>query len=117
LFPKINRISNKINGNKMTKKQSRNFTSEIKKKIVLEMLKEELTIAQLSAKYEISAKTMGNWKRQFLNNAALVFEPSKSISEYKTQINDLENQNDQLAKVLQLGRATVFKYLKEWKNQ
>lgn len=89
----------------MTKKQSRNFTSEIKTKIVLEMLKEESTTAQLSAKYEISAKTMGNWKRQFLNNAALLFEPSKSINEYKDQINDLENQNDQLAKAL--GKATV----------
>ncbi len=69
------------------------------------MLKEESTTTQLSAKYEISAKTIGNWKRQFLHNAALVFEPSKSINEYKDQINDLGNQNDQLAKAL--GKATV----------
>jgi putative transposase len=105
LFPNIDRIINKINGNKMTKKQSRNFTSEVKTKIVLEMLKEESTTAQLSAKYEISAKTMQNWKRQFLGNASLVFEPAKAVSEYKGQINELERQNDELAKAL--GKATV----------
>lgn len=89
----------------MTKKQSRNFTSEVKTKIVLEMLKEESTTAQLSTKYEISAKTMQNWKRQFLGNASLVFEPSKGVSEYKSQINELESQNDELARAL--GKATV----------
>lgn len=105
MFPNIDRIINKVNGNKMTKKQSRNFTSEVKTKIVLEMLKEESTTAQLSTKYEISAKTMQNWKRQFLGNASLVFEPSKGVSEYKSQINELESQNDELARAL--GKATV----------
>lgn len=28
-----------------------------------------------------------------------------------------KNAADYVAKVLQLGRATVFKYLKEWRNQ
>jgi transposase-like protein len=50
------------------------------------MLKEKSTTAQLSAKYEISAKTMQNWKRQFLNNTLLVFESSKSIIEYKIRL-------------------------------
>lgn len=67
----------------MTKKQMKNFSSEVKTKIVLEMLKEELTIAQLSAKYEVTGKTIQNWKKQFLNNASLVFEPAKAVSEYK----------------------------------
>ena len=89
----------------MGKKQIRNFSSEAKTKIVLEMLKEELTIAQLSAKYEVTGKTIQNWKRQFLDNASLAFEPAKGASEYKEQINELKNQNDELAKAL--GKATV----------
>ena len=89
----------------MGKKQIRNFSAEVKTKIVLEMLKEESTIAQLSTKYEVSAKTMQNWKKQFLNNASLVFEPAKAVSEFKDQIEDLKNQNDELAKAL--GKATV----------
>ncbi|EER22680.1 hypothetical protein REISMN_00730 [Rickettsia tamurae subsp. buchneri] len=89
----------------MGKKQITNFSAEAKTKIVLEMLKEESTIGQLSAKYEVTAKTMQNWKRQFLNNASLVFEPVKAVSEYKGQISELKNQNDELAKAL--GKATV----------
>ena len=89
----------------MVKKQIRNFSAEVKTKIVLEMLKEESTIAQLSTKYEVSAKTMQNWKKQFLNNASLAFEPAKAVSEFKDQIDSLKTQNDELAKAL--GKATV----------
>jgi putative transposase len=89
----------------MGKKQFRNFTAEVKTKIVLEMLKEESTTAQLSTKYEVSAKTMQNWKKQFLNNAPLAFEPGKAVSEFKDQIDGLKTQNDELAKAL--GKATV----------
>lgn len=89
----------------MGKKQIRNFTAEVKTKIVLEMLKEESTTAQLSTKYEVSAKTMQNWKKQFLNNAPLAFEPAKAVSEFKDQIDGLKTQNDELAKAL--GKVTV----------
>ncbi|WP_342226081.1 hypothetical protein [Rickettsia endosymbiont of Urophora cardui] len=46
-----------------------------------------------------------NWKKQFLGNAALAFEPAKVLSEYQEQINHLQEQNDELAKAL--GRITV----------
>jgi putative transposase len=105
LFLNKDRIINKINEKQMGKKQIRNFTAEVKTKIVLEMLKEESTTAQLSTKYEVSAKTMQNWKKQFLNNAPLAFEPAKAVSEFKDQIDGLKTQNDELAKAL--GKATV----------
>ena len=105
LFLNKDRIINKINEKQMGKKQIRNFTAEVKTKIVLEMLKEESTTAQLSTKYEVSAKTMQNWKKQFLNNAPLAFEPAKAVSEFKDQIDVLKTQNDELAKAL--GKATV----------
>jgi putative transposase len=89
----------------MSKKQMRNFSAEAKTKIVLELLKEDITTAQLSAKYEITAKTILNWKKQFLNNASLAFEPAKAVTEYKELISELKNQNDELAKAL--GKATV----------
>lgn len=89
----------------MTRKQIRYFSAEEKAKIVLELLKEESTIAQLSSKYEITGKTVQNWKKQFLENAPLAFEPAKAVSEYKEQISALKESNDELAKAL--GRATV----------
>jgi putative transposase len=89
----------------MIKKQIRNFSAEEKTKIVLELLKEESTIAQLSAKYEITSKSIQNWKKQFLENASLAFEPAKVVSEYKEQIKKLKGENDELAKAL--GKTTV----------
>jgi putative transposase len=84
----------------MTKKQTRNFSAEEKTKIVLELLKEEVTISQLSSKYEVSSNSISYWKKQFLSNAAIAFEPAKVVSEYQEQIKELKEQNDELAKSL-----------------
>lgn len=89
----------------MTKKYIKNFSAEYKTKVVLELLESELTISQLSKKYEITPKTIQNWKKQFLSNASMAFEPAKVVSEYKTEIEELKSENDELAKAL--GKATV----------
>ncbi len=49
----------------MGKKQIRNFTAEVKTKIVLEMLKEESTTAQLSTKYEVVPKLCKTGRNNF----------------------------------------------------
>ncbi len=89
----------------MTKKQIRNFSAEEKTKIVLELLKEEVTISQLSSKYEVSSNSISHWKKQFLSNASIAFEPAKVVSEYQEQIKELKEQNDALAKAL--GKTTI----------
>ena len=89
----------------MTKKQFRNFSAEEKTKIVLELLKEDVTLSQLSSKYEVSSNSISHWKKQFLSNAAIAFEPAKVVSEYQAEINKLREQNDELAKAL--GKTTV----------
>lgn len=89
----------------MKKNKVRIFSSEEKTKVVLELIKEDTTLSQLASKYEISSKTIQNWKKQFLANATLAFEPAKVLSEYQEQISDLKEQNDELAKAL--GKATV----------
>jgi putative transposase len=89
----------------MTKKYIKSFTAEYKTKVVLELLESEETIPQLSKKYEITPKTIQNWKKQFLSNASMAFEPAKVVSEYKIEIEELKSQNDELAKAL--GKATV----------
>ena len=45
-------------------KYIKNFTAEYKTKVVLELLESEDTISQLSKKYEITPKTIQNWKKQ-----------------------------------------------------
>jgi putative transposase len=89
----------------MTRNKAKIFSAEEKTKIVLELIKEDSTLGQLASKYEISTKTIQNWKKQFLSNAALAFEPAKVLSEYQEQINNLKEENDELAKAL--GKTTV----------
>ena len=66
----------------------------------MDLLGSEVTISQLSKKYEITPKTIQNWKKQFLSNASIAFEPVKVVSKYKTEIKELKSQNDELVKAL-----------------
>lgn len=73
--------------------------------IVLELLKEEQTVAQLASKYQITAKTITNLKKQFLENAVIAMEPAKAVSEYKAQIDAKDEEISDLQKAL--GKATI----------
>ncbi len=52
----------------------RKFTSKFKTKVVLELLKERSSLAELAQKYDLAPQQMSNWKRDFLNNAEQVFD-------------------------------------------
>ena len=47
------------------------YTAEFKTKVVLEVLKNDQTVAQLSVKYDVTPKNINNWKTAFLENAEL----------------------------------------------
>ncbi len=89
----------------MSRKKGQVFSAEQKTKIVLELLKEDQTIAQLATKYQITTKSIQNWKKQFLENAAIAFEPARAVSEFKSEIDDLKKENDALARAL--GKTTI----------
>ena len=78
--------------------KKRTFTIAFKTKVVLAALKEDQTMAQLSSKYDITAKNIQNWKALFLSNAEIAMDPSKSVSSYKKANNDLEAKIDKYAK-------------------
>ncbi|MGI2299437.1 transposase [Candidatus Cardinium hertigii] len=73
----------------MGRKKVRKFSSVEKTKIVLDFLKEELTLVELSSKYGVTTKALQNWKHQFMENASLAFDPSKVVSVYKDEISHL----------------------------
>jgi len=89
----------------MGRNKIRHFSLEEKTKIVLALLKEDSTLVELSSKHGVTSKTLQNWKRQFLENASVAFDPSKIVSVYKDEIETLKHQNDELAKAL--GKTTV----------
>ena len=73
----------------------RKFTSKFKTKVVLELLKERSTLAELAQKYELAPLQLSNWKRDFLNNAEQVF--SSGIKSRKTEA---EEEKEKLLKTI-----------------
>lgn len=93
----------------MSRKKGQTYSAEQKTKIVLELLKEEETIAQIATKYKITSQSITKWKKQFLENASLVFEPAKVVQEFKDEIKSKDEEIEELQK--QLGKSVVEK---EW---
>ena len=93
----------------MSRKKGQNYSAEQKMKIVLELLKEEQTVSQLATKYKITTQSIGKWKKQFLENASLAFEPARAVQEFKEEIKSKDEEIEELQK--QLGKSIVEK---EW---
>ena len=67
------------------------YTAAFKAKIVIELLKEEKTLAQLSSESGVSTKQLTRWKNQVLTEMPRLFEnnAAQSQEKYETKINDL----------------------------
>ena len=67
------------------------YTPAIKAKIVIELLKEEKTLAQLSSEYGVSTTQLTRWKNYALAEMPGLFESKnhKSQEKYESKINDL----------------------------
>ena len=92
-------------GEKNMSRKRKSYSAEFKSKVVLELLSGDKTVAQLSSKYEITAKSLTDWKKQFLENASLAFDLSGATKAYKDEIDELKEENDALAK--KLGKTTI----------
>ncbi len=93
----------------MSRKKGQTYSAEQKTKIVLELLKEEQTVAELATKHKISSQSIMKWKKQFLENASLAFEPAKVVQEFKNELKSKDIEIEDLQK--QLGKSTMEK---EW---
>ena len=92
----------------MNKKTRRKFSSDFKGKVVLEALKERMTIEELSKKYDLHPNQIVQWKKDFQSNVGKVFQvdsnikeerdKSKLIDELYRQIGQLKVDNDWLKK-------------------
>jgi len=77
--------------------------------LVLEVLKNEQPLSAIACAHNITPKNLQNWKKTFLDNAEIAMEPSKAVKEYKTELSAVQEQNEQLTKIV--GKMTVEK---EW---
>ena len=89
----------------------RKFTSEFKKKVVLEALKERQTIQELATRYEVHPQQITVWKKHFIDNSDAAFdrpgtedgkamEQEKLVEQLYAQIGQLKVENDFLKKKL-----------------
>ena len=85
-------------------KTRKTYSTDFKAKLVLELLSSELTLNQIASKYDVTPKSLQDWKKLFIDNASQAFE-NKMSSEFKKEIEELQASNDQLAKAL--GKTTV----------
>ena len=83
----------------MAKRKRRHFTPEFKAKVVLEALRGESSQAEVCRCHNLSEEQLSIWKRQFLENAASLFESRDKAS---------EDAAERIAHLEQLvGRLTV----------
>jgi len=54
--------------------ERRKHSPEFKAKVALEALKNQMTLSELSQKYELNPNVIQKWKTEFLTNAHSVFE-------------------------------------------
>ena len=81
------------------------YSAEFKTKLVLEVLKEEKTLAEIASANNITPKNLQNWKKIFLENAEVAMEPAKAVKEYKEENAKLQAKIDEYAKTV--GKMTV----------
>ena len=89
----------------MSKRQIKRYDAEFKVKVVLEALREESTVNELAAKYEVIPANIRNCKQEFMANAELVFDKEKAVAQYKEQLGEKSRQMDELYR--QLGKTTT----------
>ena len=60
----------------------RKFTSKFKTQVVLESLKERMSMAELAQKFKLNPVQISAWKKEFLENAESVFsKKGKKVAE------------------------------------
>jgi transposase-like protein len=65
----------------MAKGKQRTFTPEFKAKVVLETLRGETSQAELCRRHNLSEDQLSEWKQQFVENAAALFDSSDKVSQ------------------------------------
>ena len=88
----------------MQKKKRKQYTAAFKAKVVMEMLKEEKTVGQLAAEYEVHSNMLYRWRDQVLTGLPSLFsdQAAQELAE-----KEAEWQQEREALYAEIGRLTT----------
>jgi transposase len=87
------------------RKKRKTYTPEEKANIVLEVLREESTLNEISNKYSVSPQLISRWRTEFLENMPSVFDKKATEKENMKKEHDAEKED----LINQIGQLTVEK--------
>jgi len=100
----------------MTKR--RKYSPEFKAQVVLEIISGAKTQAEIARQHRIKPDLLVRWRRQFLENAATIFERGNQHNgEAETQIAELERALGRKTMELEMAKkaSSIFRQLSdEW---
>lgn len=91
------------------KQRRRKFDTAFKAKVAIEALRERETLSGLAVKYDLHPNQISQWKQEFLEKSAQVFdqkrstsgsEPEVDVSKLYAKIGELQMERDFLKKSL-----------------
>lgn len=83
----------------------RQYTAEYKAKIVLEILQENSSVSEIGSREGINVKQLYNWRNEFIEKSARVFEETKKEKEGEEKMKELvERERELMAKI---GELTI----------
>ena len=93
----------------------RKFDGQFKADVVLAWLTGEKTSAELCREYSITSQTLGNWKKQFLDNASRAFDNGSGEHSDDQRVAELERMVGKLTMHLEIAKkaSTILKSRRE----
>ena len=85
-------------------RQKRNFNAKFKSDLVLELLKGEKDLNTLATENTIQPNLLRNWKKEFLDNAAIVFD-EKRDEKLRDKLAEERKEKEEYAK--KVGQLTL----------
>jgi putative transposase len=86
-------------------KPRRKFSSELKTRLVLEVLREEEELSVIAARHNINPNQLRRWKAEFLENAASVFDDKQASRKRIKEIEAVEAREAEMLK--KIGELTI----------
>jgi transposase-like protein len=88
--------------------ERKRFTPEFKAEIVIEALSSESSEAELCHRHNITEAQLSQWKRQFLENAATLFESNRKQPDTSTErIAKLEQLAGKLTQAVDIQKKAL----------